>query len=231
MNPMTSGALPPPASQPTAFMNPAAVPRASGWHDVEHRREDVGVVETLEEPPHRERQRSASPTDEVNPQAATQGAPPRTPTVCTMSRPRGDRRRQRVRQPAADGDRRHAGELDEERRRQARHGQAHVKSVVEKLRHPRQQDDRDEVRAHERAHQAEERRRDVRAAGGTMAATAASRPFAVLDRAPRGGSIRNRAQHEPEEDASAAEDDERRCASRIARRSGRRRNRRTIVPT
>ena len=30
MMPMTSGALPPPASHPKAFMNPAAVPRASG---------------------------------------------------------------------------------------------------------------------------------------------------------------------------------------------------------
>ena len=166
-----------------------------GPYDVEHRREDVGIVEALEQPPHREcddqhadrrrqpahchARRTAEHADRLDDEPASR-----------RSTAPG------VREPAADRGAGHARELDEERRGQARHAQAQMKLVVEKLGHPRQQHDRDEVGAHERAHQTEQRRRSCHQpeeAGQRQRAA----PIGRDRRCPRAGSIKERLSTSP----------------------------------
>ena len=122
--------------------------------------------------------------------------------VCTAMRPRGERRRHTIREPAADRRAGHARELHEERRGQAGHRQSHVEPVVKKLRHPRQQHDGDEVRAHERAEQAQQRRRAPDEPEEARRSPSAGAPSRVRrcargSAAPRAGSTRNRVSTNP----------------------------------
>ena len=122
-------------------------------NDVEHRREDVGVVETLEESPARQRRNdetyrlcqatdddercAAQHADRLHGHSPARRAPPPP-----------------VRQPSASRRPNHAGELHEDGCRQSGRRQSQAETIVEELRHPREEHDRHEVRAHERAEQA-----------------------------------------------------------------------------
>ena len=125
---------------------------------IEQRRENVGIVQALEESPGdqrhyqpRRRFRHAAQRHERRAAEDTRGLHHHAAAGCAPA--------QRIRHPAAQRRARHAGQLHENRRGQARHGQPQVELVVEEFRHPRQQHDGDEIGAHERAHETQQRRR------------------------------------------------------------------------
>ncbi len=66
---------------------------------------------------------------------------------------------QQVGHPASARRAGHAGELHEGSRGEASHGEAEMEAGIEVCGHPAQQDERDEVRADECAHQQQHRRR------------------------------------------------------------------------
>ena len=194
------------------------MPRASGGTTSNDRREDVGVVQPLKNPQNVSATISV-PTDAVRPQTTTNGAPPSMPIACTAMRPRGDRRRQASASQPPTGAPAMLASWTKIVAVRPGHRQPHVEPIEEELRHPRQQDDRDEVRAHERAEQTEQRRRAPdqpqegaeaerrRRLGACAAPSRRSSPARRL--APRGGSIEEPVEHESEQHAQAAEDDER----------------------
>ena len=94
MTPMATGAEPPPASHPIMFMNPAVLPRASGGTTSNADAKMFASYSPLQNP-HNVNETTSVATDAVMPQRTTNGAPPRTPTVWTAMRPRGERRRHR----------------------------------------------------------------------------------------------------------------------------------------
>jgi len=81
------------------FMNPAAVPRASGRITSNTEAKMFASYRPLKNP----QAISATishPTEVVSPHSTTKGAPPRTPTACTIMRPPGVRlRRMSASQP------------------------------------------------------------------------------------------------------------------------------------
>src|SRR5690349_18670762 len=92
MYPITSGAEPPPPNQPTVFIQPAALPRASGGTTSNSDAKMLPSYSPLKKP----QEVSATinhPTEFVSPHNTTKGAPQISPNACTMSRPPGQRAR------------------------------------------------------------------------------------------------------------------------------------------
>src|SRR5260370_23869787 len=103
MYPIASGAEPPPPNQPIVFIQPAALPRASGGTTSKSDAKILPSYNPLKKPQN-VRATIIHPTEFVKPHSTTKGAPQISPNACTMSRPPGHRARSASASQPPNGD-------------------------------------------------------------------------------------------------------------------------------